>query len=131
MPGMAWPFAIPWPWPRWAWLTIGALVMIVAGVWLSTAMTNDRRAATEGRLAEKQHEAAVASGRDAVATVSENAAAAAASDAMTMENEYAIRNAEGSDAVVDPRASDAGLRALCRRRSYLDDPRCVQFAPAP
>ena len=42
----------------------------------------------------------------------------------------AIRSAAGSDAQITPAARDAGLRALCRMRSYRGDAGCAALCGA-
>jgi hypothetical protein len=105
---------------------VGAILLILAAWWLYSALTRDAR--TEARLSRNQTTAAQNSGRDAVNTVAEAANREAGDADLTRSNEMEIRNAEGSDAIVADPAHDAGLRSLCRRRSYRSDPRCVQYA---
>lgn len=115
-----------------AWLTlkvagyiIGALVLIGALWWLYSAITANPKA--EARLARNQSEAASQSGADAVNTVGRAGEREAAGDALTRENDSAIRNAEGADAEVGAGVNDAGLQALCRRASHRDSARCVEL----
>lgn len=104
-----------------------ALLVVVA---LASALLSGSRAKVEARLNGNRADAAIGSGEDAVRTVGNQAAAETATDAITRENDHAIRSAPGADAPVDPAASDAGLRGLCRRAAYRRDPRCLQFTPA-
>jgi len=102
-------------------------VCLLLALWLAyRALTADSR--TEARLARNQAESAAQSGADAVNAVAGAADREAASDAITRTNEKDIRNAEGADAAVAAPANDAGLRSLCRRRVYRDNPKCLQFA---
>ncbi len=107
-----------------------AVVGIVLLLILVLAIRGCSSGKTEAKLANGQGQAATQSGRDAVQTVGNQSAAETQIDATTKENEDAIRSAPGANAPVDPAARDAGLRALCKRASYIRDPRCVQFAPA-
>ncbi len=109
---------------------IGAgVVLLLLGLalwWAYSALTG--RSKAEARLGKNQAEAAAQSGADAVNVVGKAGEREADSDALTRDNEKDIRNAEGSDAVVNPASRDAGLASLCRRSAYRNDPRCVQRA---
>lgn len=116
-----------------AWLTlriglyiVGALAIIGALWWAYSAIRAKPEA--EARLGRNQVEAAQESGKDAVNTIGAAGDREAASETMTRDNERSIRDAEGADAPVTDAARNAGLRSLCRRPSYSNDPRCVQFA---
>lgn len=111
------------------WL-IGALVLLVIGAWLVNALTGGAVAKAIARLSGNQTEAALDSGRDAVNTVGAQGAAEDRVDAITKENEDAIRNAEGADAPVADPARAAGQRSLCKRAAYRGRPECLQHAPA-
>jgi len=87
-----------------------------------------RTAKAETRLATGQAGAALASGQDAANSIGNRMDADAATDALTRENDYAIRTAPGADAPVDPALRDAALRGLCRRAAYRRDPKCLQHA---
>jgi len=87
------------------------------------------QAPSQARLATKQGEAASESGKDAVAVTGAAGARESASDALTRENEHAIRTAPGAGAPVDTGVHDAGLAGLCRRAAYRGDPKCLQFTP--
>lgn len=104
------------------------VAILLAVFWLYQFVT--ARPEAEARLGKNQTEAAAQSGRDAVNTVGAQNKAEDQVDQITKENDSAIRNAPGADAPVDSRASDAGLRSLCKRRSAHRDPKCVQFLAA-
>lgn len=107
-----------------------ALAALLAGfLWLQSCQTA-RTAKTEAKLSQNQTEAALASGKDAVETVGETAAGASATDAITRENDRAIRNAPGAAAPVDPAAHAAGIASLCRRAANRGKPECLQQPPA-
>lgn len=89
-----------------------------------------RTAHTEATLATSQADAAQKSGTDAVETTGNVMGNEAATDRVTKENDDAIQNAQGASAPVAAPVRDAGLRSLCRRRSYHSDPKCLQYAPA-
>ena len=50
---------------------------------------------------------------------------AAEIDTTTKENDRAIRSTPGADTPVPAAVNDAGLRALCVRAAYRDQPRCT------
>lgn len=113
-----------------AWLTIrvalyiaGALAAAFALWALYSAVTANPKA--EARLARNQSQAALESGSDAVNTVGKAGDREAAGDAVTRENDVAIRNAPGAADPVSAEARAAGIAALCRRAAYKDDPRCL------
>ena len=111
---------------RWVWALLAFAGVLLAVWWLYSTWTANPKA--EARLGRNQASAASESGADAVNTVGRAGDREAGDDALTRSNEEDIRNAEGSDATVAPGARDAGLAALCRRRAYADDPRCVRDA---
>lgn len=117
--------------PRFAraflWLALSALLIAALGI---GKCTYDSRQRTAIGVAKRQTSAATQSGADAVDTVGRSQSVERAADEMTRENDDAIRFAPGADAPVDPAVRDAGLAGLCRRASYRNDPKCVQFAPA-
>jgi len=104
--------------------------LLVAGL-ARHVITGGSVAKAEVRLAGSQADAASASAAEAIATIAAGAASEAAIDAITLENDRAIRNAPGASAPVDPGVAAAGLAGLCRRAAYLRDQRCLQFTPAP
>lgn len=104
--------------------------LIFAAVLLWNAWGAAQTAKTETKLATGQTGAALASGADAVETVGETAAGASATDAITRENDRAIRNAPGAAAPVDPAAHAAGIASLCRRAANRGKPECLQQPPA-
>jgi len=115
------------------WIAGFVMAVIVAfGVvlYITGALTRGASAKVEAKLSGNQVGAAQASGRDAVNTVASAASSEAAIDAITLENDRAIRAAPGAGAPVDPHLRDAGLAGLCRRAAYSRDQRCLQFTPA-
>jgi len=110
------------------------IILIVLGIAAALALVLAVRgcsgAGTKAKLATGQAGAAANSARDTVQTIGNQAAAEDQADAITKENDRAIRSAPGANAPVDPAARDAGLRALCRRAAYRGDAKCLQFAPA-
>lgn len=113
---------------RWIWALLGLLAVLGALWWLYSTWTANPKA--EAKLGRNQAGAAAESGSEAVNTVGRAGDREAGDDALTRDNEREIRDAEGSDAPVATPARDAGLAALCRRRAYADDPRCVRDAGA-
>ncbi|MET3826580.1 hypothetical protein ABIC16_002273 [Sphingomonas sp. PvP055] len=104
---------------------IGLIALIATVVSIRSCGTA-RTAETETTLAIGQAGAAAESGADAVNTVGNRAQAEEQSDAISRENDAAIRNAEGATVVVPAAVSGAGISALCRRAAYQGDPRCAQ-----
>ena len=104
---------------------IGVIVLIATVISVRSCNTA-RTARTEATLATGQAGAAAESGTDAVNTVGNRAQAEEQSDAISRENDAAIRNAEGATVVVPAGVSGAGVSALCRRAAYQGDPRCAQ-----
>ena len=106
---------------------VGALIVVcLAAWWLVATLTGGKRAKVQAKLSGNVAGAALESGRDAVGTVGAQQAAEAASDRLGAENAASIHAAPGSDAKVDPGASSAGIKALCRRASAKGDPRCAK-----
>lgn len=90
-----------------------------------------RSMADQSRIERSQSQAAQNSAADAIGTVSNAGEREAASEDLTRSNEREIRNAPGANDPVNPAARDAGLRALCLRNAYRDQPKCRVFsAPA-
>lgn len=104
---------------------LGAIV-IFAG---PAACQKIRSMHAQSRVDSAQSGAASNSAADAVNTVARSGDDAAASEALTRSNEKDIRNAQGANDAVNPASRDAGLRAICMRRAYSDDPKCRVFKP--
>jgi Tfp pilus assembly protein PilV len=111
-------------------IVLGAIVLGLAALALAQ-WRHAHTAAAESRVESGQSGAAVASGKDAIATQGAAAARETASEDLTRTNEEEIRHAKGADATVDPAARDAGLASLCRRAAYRASQRCLRHAPAP
>jgi len=109
---------------------VAAILALAVVIGVAAALLDGKNAKVEAKLGQEQHEAATASGKDAVETSTGVSARASQSDRTTLENDRAIRNAEGADMPVTDDLRNVTLRGLCQRRSYSDHPRCVQFAPA-
>lgn len=118
--------------PLGRWVLIGLLAaLLIGGFLLVQSWRAGSTAKTEARLSRNQTTAALESGADAVGTIGAQSAREAAIDAITKENEDAIRSAPGADAPV-PAAVDAVARErLCRRAVYRQRPECLQYPPAP
>lgn len=114
---------------RWAWLAIAAVVLALGAWWVVSAFISGKTAKTEARLSEKQAEAAMESGTDAVETVGRTIEYERHVDYITRENERAIQSAPGADAPVDPDLARVARERLCNRRAYLEHPDCVLNAP--
>lgn len=109
-------------------LIAAGILILMMGMLLLNQCQKTRNAKAEADLYLEQADAAVRSGRDAVDTFGNRVAEDAAGDALTRENDNAIRNAEGASAPVAYGVRDAGLASLCRRAAYRGDPKCVQYA---
>lgn len=103
------------------------LVVAVVALWLLVSAIRSKPEA-EARLAKNQAQAASQSGSDAVNAVGKAGEREAEAADLTRANEVEIRNAEGADVSVAAPVDAAGLRALCRRDSYRNHPRCLQRA---
>lgn len=104
------------------------ILALLAAIVAQRSCSAARSARAAAKLATSQAAAAIASGQDAANTIGNRMGDDAAGDAITRENDDAIRNAPGALAPVDPAVAAAGLRGLCRRAAYRRDPQCVQHA---
>ncbi|MEG3147249.1 hypothetical protein U1839_21565 [Sphingomonas sp. RT2P30] len=104
------------------------LLTLLAAIVAQRSCSAARSARVTAKLATGQAGAAIASGQDAANTIGNRMDDDAAGDAITRENDDAIRNAHGALAPVDPDVAAAGLRGLCRRAAYRRDPQCMQHA---
>jgi hypothetical protein len=80
--------------------------------------------AAQSRVEASQAQSAAESASDAINTVSRSDEASRASEEQSRQAERDIRAAPGADQAVNPAVRDAGLRALCKRSTYANDPRC-------
>jgi hypothetical protein len=110
---------------------VGAVALIVGLALLVHSCDVRRSKDAQSRVNAGQAGAFQNSASDATSTIQNTANEAVSDEELTRKNERDIRNAKGSNAAVDPAARDAGLRALCLRRSYRDDPKCRVFKPNP
>ena len=112
---------------RKALVALGAVILVIALLWGAYRLiTGGERA--KARLGANQTGAAIESGKDAVQTVGAAGERDASIDRTTTENNDAIQKADGADAPVAAGVRDAGIDGLCRRASYINDPRCLQRA---
>ena len=102
------------------------VALLLAAWWLVATLTGGKRAKVEATLNRNAAGAALESGKDAVGTVGAQQAAEAASDRLSAQNAASIHQAPGADAKVDPGASSAGIKALCKRASARSDPKCAK-----
>jgi hypothetical protein len=108
-------------------IVAGVIVLIIAvGLFVRSCDQRRDRAAQE-RLDSAQAGAAAESSADAINTVSRSGEAQAASEELSRANEKEIRGAEGASERVGAGVNAAGLRSLCRRAAYANDPRCRIF----
>jgi hypothetical protein len=112
-------------------IAVGILALVLV-VGFGVRSCDKRRAmAAQARVERSQADAAANSAADAVNTVARSGEAQAASEELTRKNEEEIRHAKGADATVDPGVRDAGLRSLCKRAAYRNDPKCRVQQPNP
>lgn len=105
-------------------MIVGVLILIVAVSVFLSQCEKRRNEAAQGRVDSGQAGAAANSAADAINTVSEAGEREAASEDLTRTNERDIRAAEGAGDKVRPGVNNAGLKALCARQTYRNDPRC-------
>ena len=110
----------------------GGVILIVAIVlWLrSCGAAPAQRAAAQARIGEAVAEGTAGAAQRATEITGNTMDQAAAIDRQTEANNVTIRSATGASAPVDPGAASAGLRALCMRRAYHDQPGCVALLKA-
>ena len=120
-------------WPR-----IAAALAVAAAVfalmfsawWLLTEPGRQRARAVQANGAAVQAEARAGAATDAIRTIGNTTAAETVTDTLTKENDRAIQAAPGASAPVDAGVRDSGLRALCLRHAYRDQPRCRELLHA-
>jgi flagellar biosynthesis/type III secretory pathway M-ring protein FliF/YscJ len=111
-------------------MVVAVIVLIVVAGLFVRSCDSRRSAASQARVERSQAEAASNSAADAIGTVARSGEAERASEDLTRTNDKEIRNAEGADTRVGAGVNTAGLRSLCRRAAYRDNPRCRVFQPA-
>ena len=105
-------------------LIAGLIALTLLALYVPSCLQKQRSRAAQARMNTAQGEAAVASGKDASEAQASVNSNEVASETLGRENERAIRDAEGSTAVVAAPANAAGMRALCSRKSYANTERC-------
>ncbi len=90
---------------RWAWLAIAAVVLALGAWWVVSTFISGKTAKTEARLSEKQAEAAMESGTDAVETVGEQSRAETSRERSVAA---AQKDVEDAETVSDAHAAGAG-----------------------
>lgn len=105
-------------------LVIGIIVIVALVLYIPSCLQKRRSEAAQSRVDSAQAGAQQNSGKDAIGTVANAGEREAASEDVTRANERDIRAAEGAGDRVNPAVQSAGLRALCRRAAYQNDPRC-------
>lgn len=115
---------------RWIWIALASALAVLAVWWLVSSLTSEQTAKTQARLSTNQTQAALASGTDAVATVSRTIEHERRVDIITRETERVIREAPGADAPVDPDLHRLAVDRLCHRAAYLEHPECLLDAAA-
>jgi hypothetical protein len=115
----------PLPLPLVALALVAGLCLTIAIYLVLTEPGRQRERANLEAASQIAAEGQTAAGRDAVATVSANAAHAAEIDRQTQENRDVILKAPGADVQLDPGLDTATRRAICMRASAKRDPACV------
>jgi hypothetical protein len=105
-------------------LALSIVGIIVATSFLVSSCDARRDRAAQERVEEAQTGAAQQSGAEAVNTVANAGERESVSEGQSREAERDIRGAEGASDPVKAPVRDAGLAALCRRKTYENDPRC-------
>lgn len=108
---------------------VGAIVLIVAAALFVRSCDKRRSEAAQTRVERSQAEAQTNSAVDAINTVTGVGGNTAVSEDLGRTNEQDIRNAEGASAKVGAGVGTAGLRALCKRAAYRNDPKCKGVTP--
>lgn len=106
------------------------LAVLIAGTFGVRSCQSAQVAKTQANLSRNQTGAAIASGADAVGTLSDQIGREVAVDATTKENADAIRSAPGADALVSRGVDAVARERLCRRAVYRVRPECLQFPAA-
>jgi hypothetical protein len=97
-------------------------------VWQAvTGHQRQAQASADVAAQSKEIASAAAAGHDAVEAVSNQADEESTTADLTKANADAIHAAPGAEAPVTPDADNAGLRALCLRHVYRNDPACRQL----
>ena len=111
---------------------IAAVILIVALVLFlrSCGAAPARQEVAQAKVGEAVAQGTVGAARDATAITGNTMDQAAAIDRQTETSNATIKTASGAATPVDPAAALAGLRALCLRRAYHDQPRCVALLSA-
>lgn len=105
-------------------IIVAAIALVVAAFSIPSCIQKRRSEAAQSRVDAGQAGAAHDSGKDAIGTVAAAGEREAASEDMTRANDRDIRAAEGAGDRVNPAVQSAGIKALCRRAAYQNDPRC-------
>lgn len=105
-------------------LTLIALMLMAALFFGVTQCQSRKSKDAQTKVDKAQTGAVIESGMDASNVQAGIATNDTATADLGRQNEKEIRDAKGSDAVVDPAAHAAGIRALCRRKAYRDSPSC-------
>jgi hypothetical protein len=113
-------------------IAVAIFIAFIVGMMLfGVSQCQKRRSeAAQSRVERSQAEAASNSAADAIGTVARSGETERASEDLTRSNDKEIRNAQGADERVGAGVNAAGLRSLCRRAAYRDDPKCRVFKPA-
>ena len=108
---------------------LGVILLVVATVWFVQSCDSRRNKGAQSRVDTSQQGAATNSAADAINTVTGVGSNQAASEELGRDNERDIRAAEGANSKIGAGVSAAGIRALCKRKAYADDPKCKEMRP--
>lgn len=100
-------------------------IMLAVALFFGVSQCQARKSQdAQSKVDKAQTGAVIESGMDASNVQAGIAVNDTAAADLGRQNEKEIRDAKGADAVIDPDAHAAGLRALCRRAAYRDRPAC-------
>ncbi len=105
-------------------IAFAILALVIAAAMIPSCLQKRRSEAAQGRVEAGQAGAAQQSSKDAIGAVANAGEREAASEDVTRENDRDIRAAPGAGDKVNPAVQSAGIKALCRRSAYQNDPRC-------
>jgi hypothetical protein len=105
-------------------MIVGAVLLVVGLAMLVHSCDVRRSKDAQSRVNQGQAGAFQNSASDAVSTLGNASSNETASEDLTRSNDRDIHAAPGANDKVNPAARDAGITALCKRRTYANDPRC-------
>lgn len=108
-------------------MIVGILALMLLALAVPSCIQKHRSQAAQARVEASQAQAASESAKDAINATAAAGARETASEDLTRTNGEAIKAAPGANVRVDAGVNLEGRRALCRRKSYADEPKCAMF----